>query len=173
MRTFKLTLSYDGTNYAGWQSQLDRPTVQSALEAVLARVTGEQIRTIASGRTDAGVHALGQVVGFSSETHLSEEVLVRAIQAYLPADIALNSLALAPDDFHAIRDAVRKRYRYLIAEGPTHSVFGRQYEWQFPTPLNREAMSESAEYLIGEHDFASFASSGSERKSTVRTILRN
>jgi tRNA pseudouridine38-40 synthase len=170
MRTFKLMLSYDGTNYAGWQSQVDQPTVQGALEAVLLRITGEPVRTTASGRTDAGVHALAQVVSFQSETHLSEEVLLRAIRAYLPTDVAAASLELAADNFHAIRSAVRKRYRYLLAEGPEHSVFRRHYEWAYPSELDVSAMTEAAALLVGEHDFASFASSGSERKSSVRTI---
>jgi tRNA pseudouridine38-40 synthase len=171
MRTFKLTLAYDGTHYAGWQSQVDQPTVQAALEAVLERITGQSIRTIASGRTDAGVHALGQVVGFQTDTHLSDEVLLRAIRAYLPADIALKSLEPVPSEFHAIRNAVSKRYRYLIAEGPTHSLFERQYVWQYPTALDLLSMSQAANTLLGEHDFASFASSGSDRKTTVRTVL--
>jgi tRNA pseudouridine38-40 synthase len=170
MRTFKLTLSYDGTNYAGWQSQVDQPTVQDALEAVLARVTGESIRTVASGRTDAGVHALGQVVSFQSDTHLSDEVLLRAIRAYLPADIAAKSLEPAADGFHAIRQAVRKRYRYLIIDGPKKSIFERQFAWLYPVALDVARMSQAASALEGEHDFASFASTGSDRKTTVRNV---
>lgn len=170
MRTFKLTLAYDGTDYAGWQTQVDQSTVQSALEAVLERITGESIRTIASGRTDAGVHALGQVVCFQSATRLTEEVLLRAIRAYLPPDVAVKSLEPAVDGFHAIRHAVSKRYRYVIADSSHKSVFERQYVWQYPVALDLLSMSQAATALLGEHDFASFASSGSERKTTVRNV---
>ena len=118
MRNIKLTLAYDGTDYAGWQVQPDRPTVQAAMEAAVEKVTGERTRTIASGRTDAGVHALGQVVGFRTESQLTVDVLRRALDAELPDDISVLDAAEATDDFHPIRDAVRKRYRYVIHDGP-------------------------------------------------------
>ena len=144
MPTFKLTLAYDGTNYAGWQSQANQPTLQDALEAVLQRILGESIRTVASGRTDAGVHALGQVVGFQSSTQLPADVMLRAIRAYLPADIVAVALERAPEDFHAIRDAVRKRYRYVVADGGLPSPFERSYAWRHPTRLDAEAMARAA-----------------------------
>src|SRR5262245_24827224 len=110
MRFFKLTLAYDGTAYAGWQWQPDLPTIQGALEAALHEVTGDKIRAIASGRTDAGVHALGQVVSFKAETKLPPEILCKAVNANLPHDMLVLEVREVPEGFHAIRDAVGKRY---------------------------------------------------------------
>lgn len=170
MRFFKLTLAYDGTAYAGWQVQANANTVQAELERALCEVTGEQIRTVASGRTDAGVHAMGQVVSFASGTHLSAEVLAKAIGANVPRDIAVLEVREAPDGFHAIRDAVRKRYRYVIQDGPIADVFVRAYAWYIYGRLDVDAMRTATQALLGKHDFASFEASGSERATSVRTI---
>jgi tRNA pseudouridine38-40 synthase len=171
MRTLKTLLAYDGTDYAGWQVQPGRKTVQGALEAAIKKITGEAVRVLASGRTDAGVHALGQVVGFRTRSHLEPEVLRRALNAELPADVAVLDLAVTGDGFHAIRDAVRKRYRYVIHDGSIRNVFLRRYCWQYRGGrLDVEAMSRAAECLVGRHDFASFQTSGAERSTTVRTV---
>jgi tRNA pseudouridine38-40 synthase len=170
MRFFKLTLSYDGNAYAGWQIQANANTIQAELERAVHEVTGEQIRVVASGRTDAGVHALGQVVSFSSGTHLSADVLARAIDANLPKDIGILDVREAPEGFHAIRDAVSKRYRYIIQDGPTCDVFARAYAWYVPVQLDVEAMHTAAQTLLGTHDFSSFEASGSERATSVRTL---
>jgi tRNA pseudouridine38-40 synthase len=170
MRTFKLTLAYDGSNYSGWQFQPGRATVQEALEQTLAKITGETLRVAASGRTDAGVHALGQVVSFRSQTHLEPAVLAKALNAELPWDMAVLALTEAAADFHARRSAVRKRYRYRIDDAPVRDVFQRQYVWQYRSPLAADAMHRAAQVLAGTHDFSSFETSGSERESTVRTI---
>jgi tRNA pseudouridine38-40 synthase len=170
MRTFRLTLAYDGRNYAGWQSQPDRPTVQDTLEAALQKLTGESIRTVASGRTDSGVHALGQVVCFRSETRLETSVLLRAINAHLPVSIRVREVCEASPDFHAIRDARRKRYRYILEDAQPANVFGTSFAWQLPTRLDDASMRRAADALVGEHDFASFETSGSERETTVRTV---
>lgn len=170
MRTFKLTLAYDGTNYAGWQSQPAGNAIQDLLEAAIARVTNETLRTVASGRTDAGVHALGQVVSFQSETQLTPEVLCRAINAYLPADILVIGVEEAADDFHAIRGVAWKRYRYLLRNSPAPSPFERSLVWHLSAKLETEAMIEAARGLVGTHDFKSFETSGSPRQSTVRTV---
>src|SRR5687767_10975586 len=114
MPTFKLTLAYDGTDFAGWQRQPDKRSVQEELEAALARITQVRPKCIASGRTDAGVHALGQVVSFQSETKLDGPTLCKALNAELPEDMLVFEVAEMPAAFHALRDAVRKRYRYVI-----------------------------------------------------------
>jgi tRNA pseudouridine38-40 synthase len=171
VRTFKLTLAYDGTEFCGWQFQPRRRTVQGMLEAVLAKITGQQYRVAASGRTDAGVHALGQVVSFSCDTWLSPEIFLRAINAELPDDMAALELTVAPERFHATRDAVKKRYRYVIHDAPKRDVFARRYSWRHRGRLDAEAMHAAAQHLLGKHDFASFETRGSERDSTVRTVF--
>jgi tRNA pseudouridine38-40 synthase len=170
MRFFKLTLAYDGSAYAGWQWQPKLPTIQGTLEAALKEVTGETIRAIASGRTDTGVHALGQVVNFQSQTKLPPEVLFKAINANLPADVLVLEVRDAPEGFHAIRDAVGKRYRYVIQDGPLRDLFARAYSWHIRQRLDDQAMRRAAEALMGTHDFASFETAGSQRLTTVRTV---
>lgn len=170
MHCIKLTLAYDGTAYAGWQVQPGRTTVQGVLEAAVERVTGAAARTLASGRTDAGVHALGQVASFRTECGLEPEVLVRALNACLPHDVAVLDAALATDDFHPIRDAVRKRYRYVIHDGSVRDVFNRNYAWQVKCPLDAAAMHRSAQSLLGRHDFSSFENAGAPRLDSIRTI---
>ena len=171
MRSVKLILAYDGTAYAGWQVQPGEVTVQGVLEAALAKITGQTVRTLASGRTDAGVHALGQVVGLRLESRLSNDVLRRALNAALPQDMAVLNVADTEEGFHPIRDAQRKRYRYVLHDGPVRDVFARHYCWQVPRPLHVEAMHRAASALLGKHDFCSFQSTGADRATTVRTIF--
>ena len=170
MRTLKLTLAYDGTAYAGWQVQPGKATVQSTLEAALARVTGESIRVLASGRTDAGVHALGQVVGFTTRSELPADVLRRALNAVLPPDVAVLDAIDVAEGFHPIAHAVRKRYRYTIHDGSVREVFRRLYCWHYRRPLDAESMHRAAQSLLGTHDFSSFESAGAPRESSIRTI---
>jgi tRNA pseudouridine38-40 synthase len=170
VRTIKLIVAYDGTAYAGWQVQTGDRTVQEVLEAALAKVTGESIRVTASGRTDAGVHALGQVVGFRTASRLASEVLCRALNAELPRDVAVLEAAEAAEDFHATLHARRKRYRYAIDNSPVRDLFRRHYGWHYPAPLDAAAMDRAAQCLVGTHDFRSFQTSGSQRKTSVRTI---
>ncbi|MBI3840245.1 MAG: tRNA pseudouridine(38-40) synthase TruA [Planctomycetia bacterium] len=171
MRTFKLTLAYDGSNYSGWQIQPGRITLQETLERALANITGEAIRVTASGRTDAGVHALGQVASFRSETHLSPEVLEKALNAELPHDMAVLSAVEARAGFHATGDAVKKRYRYVVHDGPIRDVFERRYQWHYRSRLDEAAMHRAAQGLRGTHDFSSFETHGSKRDSSIRTIF--
>ena len=168
--TFKLTLAYDGAAYSGWQFQPDRPTLQGTLESALKQITRETIRVAGSGRTDAGVHALGQVVSFHSATRLPPATLQKALNATLPDDIAVIELSEAPPDFHAIRDCVRKRYRYVLHDGPSRDVFSRRYAWHVWHPLDEAAMQRAAQSLVGTQDFASFQTHGTERETTVRTV---
>lgn len=170
MRTLKLTLAYDGTAYAGWQWQAGQRTLQGELEAALARVCGESIRVTASGRTDAGVHALGQVVSFQIDGDMPSAVLQKALNAELPDDMAVLEVADARENFHAIRAAVRKRYRYVINDGRVRDVFRRQYSWHYRRRLDTDAMQRAASVLVGTHDFRSFETTGSERSSSIRTV---
>lgn len=171
MRTIKLTLAYDGSAYAGWQFQPNVPTLQAAVESVIAKITGETLRVTGSGRTDSGVHALGQVVSFSTESQLEPQVLQRAMNAFLPDDIVVLEVADAPERFHAIRDAVRKRYRYVIDDARLPDVFSRAYSWKIWKPLDVAAMQRAASALIGTHDFSSFETSGSPRPTSIRTLF--
>lgn len=170
MRSFRLTLSYDGTAYLGWQIQAHGRTIQAEVEAALLRVTGRDVRVVASGRTDAGVHAIGQVVSFGCDTHLAVDTLQKALNANLPRDIVVREVREAADGFHAIRDALRKRYRYVLEDGPVRNVFARAYAWHVVRRLDVAAMQAAAQALVGTHDFRSFQTAGSPRVSTVRTI---
>jgi tRNA pseudouridine38-40 synthase len=170
-RSIKLTLAYDGTDFAGWQIQADARTVQRTVQAVLERITGEQVSLFGSGRTDAGVHALGQVASFEIASQHSCEVFHRALNAELPDDITVCSVEEAPSGFHAQRSARRKRYRYVIHDGNVRDVFARRYVWRWPTQLDDSAMARAAAALVGKYDFSSFESAGSERESSVRTVF--
>jgi tRNA pseudouridine38-40 synthase len=171
MPTFKLTMAYDGTDFAGWQWQPKERTLQGELEATLQRVTGYQTKCFASGRTDAGVHALGQVVSFDSPTRLAPDALTKALNAELPDDMLVFEVEAAADGFHAQRDAVRKRYRYVLEDGRIRDLFDRGYLWHIYRKLDVEAMQAAAASLVGTHDFLSFESAGSSRLNTVRTIF--
>lgn len=171
MRNFKLTLSYDGTDFAGWQTQPAFRTVQQTLEEAIARITQEErVRVNASGRTDAGVHALGQVVNFFSQTQIPPDKLLRAINANLPADVSALECDEVLQAFDANHDAVRKLYRYVIHDGPVPSPFLRRYCCQSRHPLDAAAMARAAEPLKGRHDFHSFETDWPNRMSSVRTI---
>jgi tRNA pseudouridine38-40 synthase len=169
-RWLKLIIAYDGTNYAGWQVQPDRPTIQAAVEKAWRQITQEEVRITAAGRTDAGVHALGQVAGLATKTQLASDALLRALNAVLPGDVSVVSIKPAPCGFHATRDAVGKTYRYQIDNGRVPCVFDRPYAWHFPQPLNAAAMHAAAQVLVGRHDFSSFETAGSERPDSIRTI---
>jgi tRNA pseudouridine38-40 synthase len=172
MSTFKLLVSYDGTNYFGWQAQNGQRSVQETIEGAIASVTGQNVRILASGRTDSGVHALGQVVSVCLDTRLTPQVLCRALNANLPSDIVVLETTETHDGFHPTHKALRKRYRYLIHDGPVRDVFRRRYCWHFNQGrLDAEAMHRSSAALIGRHDFSSFESSGSQTKDSVRTIF--
>jgi tRNA pseudouridine38-40 synthase len=170
MRNIKLTLSYDGSDFNGWQTQPGFRTVQETLEQAIANLTGERIRVNASGRTDAGVHAVGQVVNFYSSTQYTPEVLVRAINARLPPDAVVREAEDMPQAFDANRDARRKLYRYVIHDGPVPDPFLRRYCCHTRRRLDAAAMRRAAEPLRGRHDFRSFETEWPNRMSSVRTI---
>ncbi|MGL4511707.1 MAG: tRNA pseudouridine(38-40) synthase TruA [Lacipirellulaceae bacterium] len=171
-RWLKLTVAYDGAAYAGWQRQPDRPTVQGTLEAAWQRITGDAPSFTASGRTDAGVHALGQVVGVATSCRTTAERLRRGLNAVLPEDVVVVAIDDAPVGFHATHDALRKTYRYQVHDGPVPPLFDRRYVWRVRSRgLDAAAMGQGGARLVGRHDFASFETTGSERASTVRTVI--
>lgn len=172
MRRLKLTVAYDGTDFAGWQVQPGRRTVQGEIERAWREISGEQVRLTASGRTDAGVHALGQVVGLQTSSPMPPERVQRAINAKLPEDVVIVAAQAAPANFHATHDAVRKTYRYQIHNSRVRPLLDRRFVWFYPTAeLDVARMRSGAAELVGRHDFASFETSGSERATTVRTVL--
>ncbi len=172
MRSLRIELAYDGTAYCGWQSQAVGRSIQDTFELAWCRVTREQVRVAASGRTDAGVHAVGQVVSLQTATSLTPETLRRALNANLPDDIRVREVAEATIGFHATRDACWKRYRYRIQMGSHPDIFEQRYAWFIPQRLDSAAMREAAGSLVGEHDFAAFQASGSPRRNTVRNVRR-
>ncbi|MBD0305804.1 MAG: tRNA pseudouridine(38-40) synthase TruA [Nitrospiraceae bacterium] len=172
MATFKLTLEYDGTGYAGWQRQPGRPTIQAEIEAALQRIVRTRIAVIGAGRTDAGVHALGQVASFRTDRALMPREWIKALNAVLPSDIAVRSVEQAADDFHARYSARMKVYRYRILNRRERSVFERTRAWHVRKPLDVEAMREGAALLIGRHDFSSFRDSQTDTKDPVCRMCR-
>jgi tRNA pseudouridine38-40 synthase len=172
MRGLKLTLSYDGTRYGGWQAQKSKKkTLQGVLEAAWLRITGETRRAVASGRTDAGVHALGQVVSLCTENTLSTDILKRALNSELPNDMAVLEIVEVEPTFHAIRAAKRKRYRYVIHCSRLRDVFSLAHAWQVYSPLDVEAMNRAAQLLVGLHDFTSFRTTSSDGcRTSTRTV---
>jgi len=170
MRHFKLTLAYDGTDFIGWQRQPGRRTVQGVLEQTLAGILQETVICKSSGRTDSGVHAFGQVVCFKSATRHPPEAITKALNAELPEDIFVFETTEVPAEFNPIRDALRKRYRYVVQDGRVRDIFAHHCTWQIHTRLDLDAMRQAAVALIGTHDLMSFESHGSSRLTTVRTI---
>jgi tRNA pseudouridine38-40 synthase len=171
MPNFRLILSYDGTGFHGWQTQPGLRTLQETLEKALAELTGEpRVRVNASGRTDTGVHAVGQVVNFHSGTHLSAEVVLRATNARLPEDVVIRRSEIVPDEFDANRDAVRKLYRYVLHDGDVPDLFQRRYCHHTRYKLDAAKMKQAGRALLGTHDFRCFETEWPNRASSVRTI---
>jgi len=156
MATYKVILEYDGTAYAGWQRQPNQPTIQEAVETALRRIAQADISAIAAGRTDAGVHARGQVVSFKSDKPLTPNEWVRALNALLPEDISACSVELAAEDFHARYSAVGKLYEYRILNRPSRPALERTRAWHLYGELDLDAMRKAAQPLVGQHDFSSF-----------------
>jgi len=165
-----MTLEYEGTRYKGWQRQSRDLSIQQVIEEALETITVERVPVAGSGRTDSGVHARGQTASFRSVTSLPPERLRRALNAVLPEDIAVLSVEMAPDGFHARFTAHRKTYRYEILNCRQRRVFGRGTHHRESRALDVEAMRDAAGRLVGRHDFAAFTCSGSEPGSTVRVI---
>lgn len=171
MRNLKLLVSYDGTDFGGWQRQPNARTVQATLESAVQAITHEErVHCVGSGRTDSGVHALGQVVNLFSATGLDCLTFVKAVNSQLPNDVAVLTCEDVAHSFCAIKDAVRKRYRYVINDSRIPDVFLRRYSWQPRRSLDAAAMHRAAQSLLGRHDFRSFETDWPNRLSSIRTI---
>lgn len=170
----KLLITYDGTEFAGWQKQKQspKPTVQGTLEQMISKLFAESVRVIGASRTDAGVHALGQVAHFVAPKQLNNYNLMKSLNAMAPAALAVRNVWLAPDDFHAIASSNGKTYRYLIRNSPLRAPLQRERSLWEPRPLDLDRLNTLTKVLIGTHDFKSFQSAGSVVPSTIRTIYK-
>jgi tRNA pseudouridine38-40 synthase len=172
-----LTLSYDGSDFSGWQVQPDASTIQGTLSSAIGRLTGENVLPQGSGRTDAGVHALAQAATFSTASPIPAENFLKALNDILPASIRILEVKEVPADFHARKSAKAKTYRYRIHRADICPPFLARYVWHFPYPLDEKAMTDAAPAIVGEHDFTSFAAVDPERGqenhevSNVRTVF--
>ena len=177
MRNLKLTVAYDGAEFSGWQVQPDTDTVQGALALAIGRITGEKVLPQGSGRTDASVHALAQVVTFVTESPVPTENFVKALNDILPPAVRVLEVAEMPPEFHARHSARAKTYRYRIYRGAICPPFLARYVWHYPYRLDEEAMVQASGFVVGEHDFTSFAAVDPDRGregepvSNVRTIF--
>lgn len=172
MRTFKMILEYDGTAYCGWQRQPNGVSIQQVLEDAVARITGENVSIIASGRTDAGVHAFNQVASFRAKTPLAANKMFLGINSVLPQDIVVKDLQEVPPDFNALKNAKGKIYVYRIKNQRRRPVLGRQYFWFVRYKLDLDKMREAASFLTGEHDFSAFCATGCDIQDRIRTLNR-
>lgn len=172
LRTVKLTLRYDGTGYAGFAPQPGERTVWSVLVEAIRRATGEQPAIRVAGRTDAGVHARGQVVSFATASRIPTDRLPYALNRHLPPDVVVVAAEDVPAGFHARFDAVAKVYSYTIDNSPFPCPLLRRYAWFVPQPLDLQAMRSAAALLVGRHDFAAFRSTGGAARTSVRTLRR-
>jgi len=170
LRTLRLDLAFDGTEFLGWQRQAGGRTVQAEVEAALARVLGAPHAVVAAGRTDAGAHARRMVASTRTWSALPAPRIARALAGVLPPDIGVHGVVDAPAGFHARRDARWKWYRYTVIPGRRASPLERRYAWVVPARLDAVALAAGAAALLGRHDFRSFANLGSPRRSTVRTL---
>lgn len=172
-RNIRLIISYDGTRYYGWEHQPNTDmTIQGKIENVVSRMVERETEIIGAGRTDAGVHARGMVANFIADTDLSESEIKHYINSYLPDDICVESAAFAGDRFHSRYNATGKTYRYTCYVGDEKPIFDRKYVYTLDKCPDIAKMKEAAEYLRGEHDFASFCSNPRMKKSTVRCVDR-
>jgi tRNA pseudouridine38-40 synthase len=168
----KLTLEYDGTRYVGWQVQPNGPSIQAEVERALETLRKAPARVTAAGRTDAGVHARGQVVSFPEDRPLPIDAYVKGMNALLPEDVAVRAASIELDGFDARRSARGKLYRYVIENGTTRSPLGRRTAWQLYGRLDVGAMREAAAHLVGRHDFAAFQASDCDARHAVREVRR-
>ncbi len=172
MRNIKLLIEYDGTNYQGWQVQPKGPTIQGILEEKLGLLTGQPVRLFGSGRTDSGVHALGQVAHFNTQSQLDIPTIQKALNSLLPPDIVIQKAEEVDEGFHARKHSKSKIYEYRILNRNLRSAFHRGYVWHIPQKLNLTEMKKATQSLVGEHDFSAFRTVGSPTRTTVRRVIR-
>lgn len=170
LRNVRLTIAYQGTNYAGWQVQPEQPSVQGTIESALRSLTGESIRIHGAGRTDAGVHAIGQVAHFQTDSSIPPVRFAPALNRELPQDIIVRHSCEVPDGFHARYSAVRKQYRYLIDTEELTPPPLRNFVWRVPGSFDDEALSEATQRLLGHYDFSAFESKSSPDEDSRRTV---
>ena len=171
-KNIKITLEYDGSQFHGWQRQKRDRTIQEEIEAALYQIMGSRITVIGSGRTDSGVHALGQVANFICDTRLEDKGIQNALNSLLPKAIVVSKCQQVDRDFHARYAAKSKTYHYKIYNHPIPKAIGRQYAWHIRRPLDKDGMCAAAEILIGRHDFSAFEGSGSPRSNSIRQIFK-
>jgi tRNA pseudouridine38-40 synthase len=170
LKTFKLIIEYDGTDFHGWQRQKKDRTVQETIEKALAVITREPVAVIGSGRTDAGVHALGQVAGFKTRSRLDADSFFKGLNSLLPPDVVICACEQMPDAFHARFDVNAKHYRYCILNHDIAPAVGRRFVWHIRRPLDTTAMANAAPAFLGSHDFKAFEGAGSPRNHSVRIV---
>src|ERR1700716_3434479 len=166
----KVVLEYDGSEFAGWQQQAHGRTVEAELKRALREITGQDLKVTAAGRTDAGAHAEGQVVNFRTDGRISPHRMVAALNARLPADVAVLSAEEMPDEFHARYSARWRRYRYRYLDRPSRPALERGRCWQLRGPLDVDAMSQAAKALVGKHDWTSYCSASESPADRVREM---
>ena len=171
-KNFRLTIEYDGTGYHGWQVQPNGSSIQQEIESALEKMTQQKIRLLASGRTDAGVHALGQVANFMCQTEISSEAFQKGLNSLLPKDIVIREVIQVQSQFHARYDATGKLYRYHILNQSIPSAIDRHYSWWIRSPLDVGVMQEAARHFVGKHDFKAFEGTGSPRAHTLRQVVK-
>ena len=172
MRNIKLTIEYDGKCYNGWQKQPNKLNIQGEIERAIYNITKEEVDLIGSGRTDAGVHALGQVANFKTNSQISIEKLPLAINSQLKNSIVIKEAEEVNERFHSRYNAKRKTYRYIINNSKCGTAIYRNLEYSYPFKLDAEKMKQASKYFEGEHDFKAFKSSGTSSKNSVRTIYK-
>jgi len=172
VRNIKLLIEYDGTNYQGWQVQPKGPTIQGILEEKIGLLTGQPVQLFGSGRTDSGVHALGQVAHFKTQSQMDIHTIRRALNSLLPHDIVIQKAEEVDEGFHARKYSKSKIYEYRILNRNLRSAFHRGYVWHIPQKLNLTEMKKATQSLIGEHDSSAFRTVGSPTRTTVRRVIR-
>ncbi|WP_457552018.1 tRNA pseudouridine(38-40) synthase TruA [Desulfobacula sp.] len=170
-KNFKLIIEYDGTHFFGWQKQKDKKTVQGEIEKALTRILNQKVKISGSGRTDAGVHAFGQVANFYADTNILPQKLKKGINSLIKDPVVIRECCVVEDKFHARYNAVSKEYRYVILNREDPCVIGRLYQWHIRSPLDLKAMKQCCQIILGKLDFKSFESTGSPRSSSIREVF--